>query len=74
MNPLSLVLDSLRGTLFILFCTIGDGWLPFLGPNTSRFYRKKRRVLLGRWHASFGGVPMILLFVSLVWSLSFICS
>ena len=46
-------------------CPIGDGWLPFLAPKASRFYRKRRRILIDLRLTSFEGLDMIFMFVYL---------
>ena len=51
--------------IYLFSCPIGDGWLPFLGPKATSFYRKRRRILIDLRLTSFEGLDMIFMFVYL---------
>ena len=48
--------------IYLFSCPIGDGWLPFLGPRVTSFYRKRRRILIDLRLTSFKGLDMIFMF------------
>ena len=48
--------------IYLFSCPVGDGWLPFLGPKATSFYRKRRRILIDLRLASFKGLDMIFMF------------